>query len=1088
MQRSWSKVGVGLLVALASCLLVLSAAAAANLGQQGNGPGKLSKHERALIAEAKARGDSTIVVMIAARSGAANAVASGIESLGGRVGYKDSQLDYVRARIPIDQVDAATKLDGVLALDVDELVPLPDPRPEAAVNPTPQVPPSAATPNDNAYMPIGDTGASQFVAAHPTWDGRGVTIGIVDTGVSFDHASLTTTSTGEAKIVNWVTGTDPVDDGDPTWLNMVNEVTVAGGSFTSGGNTYTGVGADGTYRFAVFNEASLGAASEYGIGCSGGGAGSDLNRNRVCNETFGVLWRAADNNVWVDTNADKSFAGENAMTDFAVNRDQGWFGTDNPATPIAERVPFVVQTDGQLKYVNIGIVSGAHGSHVAGIASGNRLFGGAMSGAAPGARIVSSRACLFVAGCTAHALTEGMIFVAKQSDVDVINMSIGGLPSLNAGQNARCTIYTRLIEQTNAQMFISAGNSGAGQNTVGDPSVCTDVMSVGSYITKESWQKNYGSDSSFVDNLHPFSSRGPREDGGFKPSFVAPGSAVSSTPLWQPGGPVAGTYALPPGYSMFNGTSMAAPEATGAAALLVSAAKQTNVQKQPDQLRQALVSSARLLDAGRIGVYEQGNGLINVGAAWNLLRTNIRTVDISSSVPVKTVISGFLATPDTGVGIHEREGVTAGSSFTRQYKFVRNSGGGGAITYNVVWSGNDGTFSSPSSISLGKGSPATLSVTVNAATAGVHSAILNLDDPSTAGIDYQTMNTVVAVENFVAPDYAITKTGTIGRNQSRSYFFRVPTGTPAFKVDLASPSGSFLNPGAGQVRFLRVHPFGVPIDSNSSLNNYCPSATAPSTCPAAALSRTVSNPQAGVWEVTVEARRTSDAENAPFNLTAAILGASVSPNPDIIASATIGVPINRTYTLTNLFGTFTGRAAGGDLGSAFRARPTIANLAQQEYFVDIPTGSTSLRATIGNPSDPGADLDLFVFRPNGTLAGQSADGDSEESVTIGNPIAGRWRILVDGFAVPAGTTAYDYIDVFFKNAPTATPPVTPFGTIAITQANAVRPAGTSWTADATITANEAPASGRVLYGNVRVLTDQNVLVGQGDVIIENVTP
>ena len=188
-------------------------------------------------------------------------------------------------------------------------------------------------------------------------------------------------------------------------------------------------------------------------------------------------------------------------------------------------------------------------------------------------------------------------------------------------------------------MFISAGNSGSGMNTVGDPSVCGKVMSVGSYITKDSWQKNYGSDSAFVDNLHGFSSRGPREDGDFKPSFVAPGSAISTTPLWQPGGPVGGTYALPPGYSMLNGTSMASPQAAGAAALLISAAKQQNVQKQPDQLRQALTSSARLLDTSRIGVYEQGNGLINVGAAWNLLKTNIKTVDISSSVPVNTLLT-----------------------------------------------------------------------------------------------------------------------------------------------------------------------------------------------------------------------------------------------------------------------------------------------------------------------------------------------------------------------------------------------------------------------------------------------------------------
>jgi subtilisin family serine protease len=1083
MQRSWGRVGAGLLVGATSCLLVLSASAAPNLGR-GNGPGKLSKNERALIAEAKAKGDSTIVVMIAARSGATNSVVSGIESLGGRVGYKDSQLDYVRARIPIDKVDAASRLDGVQALDVDELIPLPDPRPEAATNPTPQAPPGAGTPNNNPYMPIGDTGASQFMAAHPTWDGRGVTIGIVDTGVSFDHPSLTTTSTGDAKIVNWVTGTDPVDGQDPTWLNMANEVTVAGGSFTSGGTTFTGVLADGTYRFAVFNETSLGGGSEYGIDCDPGAPvvlGSDLNRNGLCNEKFAVIWRASDNKVWVDANANNSFTGEQAMTDFAVNRDQGWFGTDNPATPIAERVPFVVQTDGRVKYVNIGIVSGAHGSHVAGITSGNSLFGGAMSGAAPGAKIVSSRACLFVAGCTTHALTEGMIFVAKQSNVDVINMSIGGLPSLNAGQNARCTIYTRLIQQTNVQMFISAGNSGAGENTIGDPSVCTGVMSVGSSIKKASWQANYGSDSAHVDNLHPFSSRGPREDGGFKPNIVAPGSAVSSTPLWQPGGPVAGTYALPPGYSMFNGTSMAAPEAAGAAALLISAAKQAGVQKQPDQLRQALISSATFLDSSRIGAYEQGNGLINVGAAWNLLKTNIKTVDISSSVPVNTVISGFLATPNTGVGIHDREGVTVGSSYTRRYTFVRNSGGGGAVTYNVTWVGNDGTFSSPGSIALEKGSPATLDVTVNPATAGVHSAILNLDDPSTTGVDYQTLNTVVAAEEFIAAgNYAITKTGTIGRNQSRSYFFRLPAGTPAFKVDLASPLGSFNTPGAGQVRFLRFHPFGVPIDSNSSLSCYNPPVSPGGSC-SNPLSRTVSNPQAGVWEVAVEARRTSDTGDAPFTLTASILGATVSPNPDVIASATIGVPVSRSYTLTNQFGAFTGRAVGTNLGSAFipSPNPTIAHHAQQTYEVTIPAGGgTSLRATIGSPSDPAADLDLFVFRPDGTRAGLSADGDSEESVTIANPVAGTWKILVDGFSVPAGSTSYKYIDVFFK-----TPS---FGSISIADANALRPSGSSWNVSGSVTANEVPASGRVLYGNVEVRTDTNILVGSGDVIVQSV--
>ena len=148
------------------------------------------------------------------------------------------------------------------------------------------------------------------------------------------------------------------------------------------------------------------------------------------------------------------------------------------------------------------------------------------------------------------------------------------------------------------------------------------------------------------------------------------------------------------------------------------------------------------------------------------------------------------------------------------YTFTRNSGGGGSTTYNVSWVGNDGTFSSPGSISLAKGAATTFVVNVNPTTTGAHSALLNLDDPSTAGIDYQTLNTVVVPEVFTAANnYTVTKSGTIGRNQTKSFFFQVPAGTPAFKVDM---TGGGAAAGAGQMRFLRFHPYGVGIDSNAS--------------------------------------------------------------------------------------------------------------------------------------------------------------------------------------------------------------------------------------------------------------------------------
>ena len=1066
-MRRMHGVALGILSALVVVAVTIAVPA---IGANGNDKG-LSKHDRALLAEAKAEGKTSVIVLVAAKGGAANDAIRALEGLGGTVQYRDAALGYIRASIALDKVSEAAQLASVEALDVDETVEVPDPRPEGVVGIIGQPVPGAGTPRVNPYMPTGDTGAAQFVNANPTWDGRNVTIGIVDTGVSLDHPSLTTTSTGQPKIVDWVTGTDPVSDGDPTWVNMAAEV--SGASFAFGGVTYTAPAA-GNYRLGVFNERDPRL---------GGEIGNDVNRDgnpAGSSGIFAVLWEPSSDRVWVDTNQNASFADQTAMRNYKVDRDVGYFGTDNPATPVAERMPFVVQTEGDIKYVNIGVVSGLHGSHVAGIAAGNSLFGGSMSGAAPGARIVSSRACLFVAGCTSHALVEGMIFVAKQSNVDVINMSIGGLPALNDGNNTRCVIYQRLIEQSNVQMFFSAGNSGPGMNTAGDPGLCDGVLSLGAYITDDTYLADYGAQLYENDNLHLFSSRGPREDGGFDPDLVAPGAAISTIPMWQPQGCLAQT--CPVGYALANGTSMASPQAAGAGALLVSAAKAAGAEHQPDQIRKALLSSARFL-TGRYEAYEQGMGLLDVREAWDLLKLNLNTVDISSSVPVNTALSGFLARPGFGQGINDREGINAGVSYTRTYAFTRNNGPGDRVTYNVSWLDSGGVFSSPSSIALPKGSPVNLAVSVNPTTPGPHSAILKLDDPSSPGIEYQTMNTVVVPYTFSGPNYSRTVSGSLGPQQMKSYFFRVPAATPAFKVDLVGGGPA----GAGAIRFLRWHPFGVGIDSNAVSNCYvgAPGGCNPGPFAAAGTdptSRTVSNPQAGVWEVTVDARRNSDAVSAPFSLTASILGASVSPNPDLIASATIGTPVARSYEITNLLGAFTGRAVGTPLGSAFRGTPTIANLGQNVTFVTVTAGSTSLRATIGGPSDPAADLDLFVFNcTTGTCvqAGSNADGDSEESVTIANPAAGAWAVLVDGFSVPAGTTTYNYVDVFANNA---------FGTVTVTDAHALRASGASWTVPGAVTANAAPAAGRVLLGNVQVRTDASVLVGSGDVVVQSVTP
>ncbi|MGB3443728.1 MAG: S8 family serine peptidase [Actinophytocola sp.] len=1023
----------------------------------------LGKQDQELIAEALQAGESTVEILVLAKAGQAEQSIDQLSAAGAKIKYRADELGYARAEVPTKDVAKFAKLSSVVALDLDRTYDFDEPRPQGIDDPDPQPAPGAGTPAVNPYMPTGDTGAAQFTQQNPKFDGRGATVAIIDSGVDLGHTSLNTTSTGERKIVDWVTATDPGftdgvnNDDDPTWLDMSNPAP----------------GQPATFRYGVFNERDARL---------GGEVGNDVNRDgnpAGSIGTFGVLWDTSTGTVWVDTNQNKNFADEKAMTDYKVRADQDEFGTDDPATPVRESMPFVVQTDAANQSVNIGIVSGEHGSHVAGIVAGNKLFGGAVNGAAPGAKLVSVRVCLFVTGCTRHAMEEGMRYAAQQG-VDVLNMSVGGLDPINDGESDTELLYNRLIDEYGVQIFISAGNDGPASNTVSRPSLASKVMSVGSYITKATWQRNYGSDTVNEENLHPFSGRGPTEAGGFKPDIVAPGSAISTIPTWQEGGPVAGTYALPPGYAMLQGTSMASPQAAGAAALLVSAAVQKGVSHKPEQLRTAMKSSAKYLK--NYQAYEQGNGLIDVKKAWNLLKADIKTTEISSSVPISTSLSDFLPTPGIGIGIHDREGVKSGDSFVREYTFKRTSGKASPLTFQVKWVGNDGTFSSAPTITLPLNAAVKFRVNVKPRAAGIHSAILNLDSPLSTGVEYQTLNTVIAAEDFTSANgYQVRHGGAVGRNEFKSYFVRVPANTPALKVDL---QGGGTAPGAGQVRFLRYHPYGVAFEANTQTPNcYNPPVPPGNACNNgdSPTSRTATNPTPGVWEIVVEGRRTSDAVAAPYTLSVSVLGATVTPNPDTLATAQLNQPVARQYTLKNAFGPFNGRAVGTNLGSAKVARPSIADGASSQIQIPVAAGSQQLRVKIGRTSDLSADLDLALYNCTSgscVLTAQSADSDSEEAVTVNAPAAGVWIALVAGYAVPAGTTEFDYMDVFSGAA---------FGSLTITDADAERPAGAEWTVSGTVTPKAVPSAGRVLLGNVEVRTNANALVGTGDVIVRAVT-
>ena len=58
-------------------------------------------------------------------------------------------------------------------------------------------------------------------------------------------------------------------------------------------------------------------------------------------------------------------------------------------------------------------------------------------------------------------------------------------------------------------------------------------------------------------------------------------------------------------------------------------------------------------------------------------------------------------------------------------------------------------------------------------------------------------------------------------------------------------------------------------------------------------------------------------------------------------------------------------------------------------------------------TEAGADLDIFVFDPNGNFAASSTNGGTDELIDILLPIDGTWSVFVHGWLTPGGDSDYD---------------------------------------------------------------------------------
>jgi serine protease AprX len=257
-------------------------------------------------------------------------------------------------------------------------------------------------------------------------------------------------------------------------------------------------------------------------------------------------------------------------------------------------------------YDREGVPGNEHGTHVAGILGASPVLGETESaaGMCPDIRLYDLRVLDRRGAGDEFSVISALQFVGYLNShrdylvVQGANLSLSirhEVESYACGATPVCDEAERLVA-SGVVVVAAAGNQGFAklETTSGvreayqglsitDPGNAQKVITVGS--THRSAPFTYG--------VSYFSSRGPTGDGRMKPDLVAPGEKILST--------------VPNGaFKVKDGTSMATPHVSGAAALLM--ARNNELIGKAERIKEILLETATDLGRER---YFQGRGLVD---------------------------------------------------------------------------------------------------------------------------------------------------------------------------------------------------------------------------------------------------------------------------------------------------------------------------------------------------------------------------------------------------------------------------------------------------------------------------------------------
>ena len=329
-----------------------------------------------------------------------------------------------------------------------------------------------------------------------------------------------------------------------------------------------------------------------------------------------------------------------------------------------------------------------HGTHVASLAAGNgKVAEGAYVGVAPNVnivnlRVLNSRGIGSVSGLL--GALDWLLSNRTTYNVRVINMSLG-MPAVDSYVFDPVCQAVRHLVDAGVVAVAAAGNNGNdadGRKVYGQihaPGNEPSAITVGASNT-------FGTDARADDVITTYSSRGPTRsfwadelgtkhyDNLIKPDLVAPGNKIVAAQaaqnylIAQNPSLVAGVSSNAARAQMcLNGTSMAAPSAAGAAALLL----QANPRLTPNLVKAVLMYTAQPLPGHNM--FEQGAGQLNIEGAVRLAKLIRPDLSPGTRVGAPLLTAATPPAPETSIAGHAfvwAQGVIMDQTYARGAELI----------------------------------------------------------------------------------------------------------------------------------------------------------------------------------------------------------------------------------------------------------------------------------------------------------------------------------------------------------------------------------------------------------------------------------